>query len=59
MTYVHLGVILPNYGEALDTRRLASAAAAAEAAGFDSGWVTDHLIVPPSTHRFTGQSRRG
>jgi alkanesulfonate monooxygenase SsuD/methylene tetrahydromethanopterin reductase-like flavin-dependent oxidoreductase (luciferase family) len=47
MTHLHLGVILPNYGEALDARRLASAAAAAEAAGFDSGWVTDHLIVPP------------
>jgi alkanesulfonate monooxygenase SsuD/methylene tetrahydromethanopterin reductase-like flavin-dependent oxidoreductase (luciferase family) len=39
-------LILPNYGEALDRERLASAAAAAEEAGFDSGWVTDHLIVP-------------
>jgi alkanesulfonate monooxygenase SsuD/methylene tetrahydromethanopterin reductase-like flavin-dependent oxidoreductase (luciferase family) len=47
MTQLHLGVILPNYGEALDARRLASAAAAAEATGFDSGWVTDHVIVPP------------
>jgi alkanesulfonate monooxygenase SsuD/methylene tetrahydromethanopterin reductase-like flavin-dependent oxidoreductase (luciferase family) len=47
MTQLHLGVILPNYGEALDARRLASAAAAAETAGFDSGWVTDHVIVPP------------
>jgi alkanesulfonate monooxygenase SsuD/methylene tetrahydromethanopterin reductase-like flavin-dependent oxidoreductase (luciferase family) len=43
---LHLGLILPNYGEALDAGRLASAAAAAESAGFDSGWVTDHLIVP-------------
>jgi len=42
----HLGVILPNYGEALDAERLAGAAVAAEEAGFDSGWVTDHLIVP-------------
>ena len=47
MPNVHLGLILPNYGEALGGERLASAAAAAEAAGFDSGWVTDHLIVPP------------
>lgn len=47
MRHLHLGVILPNYGEAVDARRLAAAAAAAEAAGFDSGWVTDHLIVPP------------
>jgi alkanesulfonate monooxygenase SsuD/methylene tetrahydromethanopterin reductase-like flavin-dependent oxidoreductase (luciferase family) len=44
---LHVGLILPNYGEALDSGRLASAAAAAEKAGFDSGWVTDHLIVPP------------
>jgi alkanesulfonate monooxygenase SsuD/methylene tetrahydromethanopterin reductase-like flavin-dependent oxidoreductase (luciferase family) len=44
---MHLGLILPNYGEALDAERLASAATAAEDAGFDSGWVTDHLIVPP------------
>jgi alkanesulfonate monooxygenase SsuD/methylene tetrahydromethanopterin reductase-like flavin-dependent oxidoreductase (luciferase family) len=43
---VHLGVILPNYGEALDAERLAATSVAAEEAGFDSGWVTDHLIVP-------------
>jgi alkanesulfonate monooxygenase SsuD/methylene tetrahydromethanopterin reductase-like flavin-dependent oxidoreductase (luciferase family) len=43
---LHLGVILPNYGEALAVERLAGAAAAAEEAGLDSGWVTDHLIVP-------------
>jgi alkanesulfonate monooxygenase SsuD/methylene tetrahydromethanopterin reductase-like flavin-dependent oxidoreductase (luciferase family) len=44
---LHLGLILPNYGEALDAERLARVAVAAEAAGFDSGWVTDHVIVPP------------
>jgi alkanesulfonate monooxygenase SsuD/methylene tetrahydromethanopterin reductase-like flavin-dependent oxidoreductase (luciferase family) len=43
---LHLGVILPNYGEALDAERLANVAAVAEQAGFDSGWVTDHLLVP-------------
>jgi alkanesulfonate monooxygenase SsuD/methylene tetrahydromethanopterin reductase-like flavin-dependent oxidoreductase (luciferase family) len=43
----HLGLILPNYGGGLDAERLASAAVAAERAGFDSGWVTDHVIVPP------------
>ncbi len=42
----HLGLILPNYGDALDVDRLAGAAVAAEESGFDSGWVTDHLIVP-------------
>src|ERR671931_2737866 len=43
---LHLGVILPNYGEALDAERLAGVAVAAEQVGLDSGWVTDHLIVP-------------
>jgi alkanesulfonate monooxygenase SsuD/methylene tetrahydromethanopterin reductase-like flavin-dependent oxidoreductase (luciferase family) len=43
---LHLGVILPNYGPALDAEELASVAVAAEGAGFDSAWVTDHLVVP-------------
>ena len=47
MADLHLGLILPNYGEALGAARLLSAARAAEDAGFDSGWVTDHLVVPP------------
>jgi alkanesulfonate monooxygenase SsuD/methylene tetrahydromethanopterin reductase-like flavin-dependent oxidoreductase (luciferase family) len=42
----HLGVVLPNYGGAFDTGRLAAAADAAEAAGLDSGWMTDHVLVP-------------
>jgi alkanesulfonate monooxygenase SsuD/methylene tetrahydromethanopterin reductase-like flavin-dependent oxidoreductase (luciferase family) len=43
---LHLGVILPNYGAGLDAEALASSAVTAEEAGFDSGWVTDHVIVP-------------
>ena len=43
---MHLGLILPNYGEALDAERLTAAAVAAEDCGFDSGWVTDHVLVP-------------
>jgi alkanesulfonate monooxygenase SsuD/methylene tetrahydromethanopterin reductase-like flavin-dependent oxidoreductase (luciferase family) len=43
---LHLGLILPNYGHGLEAERLAAAAVAAEKAGFDSGWVTDHLLVP-------------
>ena len=46
MARLHLGLILPNYGDALDPEGLARAALAAEESGFDSGWVTDHLIVP-------------
>ena len=42
----HLGVVLPNYGGAFDPGRLAAAADAAEAAGLDSGWLTDHVLVP-------------
>jgi alkanesulfonate monooxygenase SsuD/methylene tetrahydromethanopterin reductase-like flavin-dependent oxidoreductase (luciferase family) len=45
----HLGVVLPNYGEAFDSGRLTAAAAAAEEAGLDSGWMTDH-VLPPSRH---------
>jgi alkanesulfonate monooxygenase SsuD/methylene tetrahydromethanopterin reductase-like flavin-dependent oxidoreductase (luciferase family) len=47
MAPLHLGLILPNYGEGLHAERLGAAAVAAEESGFDSGWVTDHLIVPP------------
>lgn len=43
---MHFGLILPNYGESLAAERLSSAATAAEEAGFDSGWVTDHVVVP-------------
>ena len=43
---LHLGLILPNYGEGVEAERLAACAVAAEESGFDSGWVTDHLVVP-------------
>ncbi|HSC50195.1 MAG TPA: LLM class flavin-dependent oxidoreductase [Gaiellaceae bacterium] len=43
---LHLGLILPNYGDGLEAERLAACAIAAEESGFDSGWVTDHLVVP-------------
>ncbi len=47
MPPLHLGLILPNYGERVDVERLVEAALVAEEAGFDSGWVTDHVLVPP------------
>jgi alkanesulfonate monooxygenase SsuD/methylene tetrahydromethanopterin reductase-like flavin-dependent oxidoreductase (luciferase family) len=50
----HLGVVLPNYGDGFDPGRLAAAAAAAEAAGLDSGWVTDHVLVPSRHARIYG-----
>ena len=42
----HFGVILPNYGAAPGAETIADVAVAAEEAGFDSAWVTDHLVVP-------------
>lgn len=51
----HLGLILPNYGAGLDSERLASAANAAEEAGFDSAWVTDHVVVPPEHAAIYGE----
>jgi alkanesulfonate monooxygenase SsuD/methylene tetrahydromethanopterin reductase-like flavin-dependent oxidoreductase (luciferase family) len=50
----HLGVVLPNYGDAFDPGRLAAAAAAAEEAGLDSGWMTDHVLVPSRHARIYG-----
>jgi alkanesulfonate monooxygenase SsuD/methylene tetrahydromethanopterin reductase-like flavin-dependent oxidoreductase (luciferase family) len=48
----HVGVVLPNYGEAFDPGRLDDATRAAEEAGLDSGWLTDHLL-PPARHAGT------
>ena len=45
----HVGVVLPNYGQGFDPGRLAGVARAAEEAGLDSGWLTDH-VLPPASH---------
>jgi probable F420-dependent oxidoreductase len=42
---VHLGVILPNYGEGSSPSRIREIAEAAEEAGFDSIWATEHIVV--------------
>ena len=47
MPPLHFGLILPNYGPEPGADGLVAAAVAAERAGFDSAWVTDHLVVPP------------
>jgi alkanesulfonate monooxygenase SsuD/methylene tetrahydromethanopterin reductase-like flavin-dependent oxidoreductase (luciferase family) len=54
MAPLHVGLILTNYGPELDPERLAAVAVAAEEAGFDSGWVTDHVMVPPEHARIYG-----
>jgi alkanesulfonate monooxygenase SsuD/methylene tetrahydromethanopterin reductase-like flavin-dependent oxidoreductase (luciferase family) len=43
---LHFGLILPNYGALLDVEGLAPVTETAEEAGFDSAWVTDHVLVP-------------
>ena len=43
---LHLGVILPHYGEALDAERLAGVAVAMEQASLDSRWLPDRVIAP-------------
>jgi alkanesulfonate monooxygenase SsuD/methylene tetrahydromethanopterin reductase-like flavin-dependent oxidoreductase (luciferase family) len=45
----HLGVVLPNYGDGFDPGRLA-----AEEAGLDSGWMTDHVMAPSRHARIYG-----
>jgi alkanesulfonate monooxygenase SsuD/methylene tetrahydromethanopterin reductase-like flavin-dependent oxidoreductase (luciferase family) len=50
----HVGLILPNYGPAVDAEGLAAAAAAAEDAGFDSVWATDHVTVPDEQSEIYG-----
>lgn len=43
---VQFGVILPNFGPSATAESIASVAREAEAAGFDSVWTTDHLLLP-------------
>lgn len=40
------GVCLPNYGPGAAADAIPKVATAAEAAGFDSVWTTDHVLVP-------------
>jgi probable F420-dependent oxidoreductase len=40
------GVCLPNYGPATSAAAIGQVAQTAEAAGYDSVWATDHILVP-------------
>jgi probable F420-dependent oxidoreductase len=46
---VRIGVTLPNYGPLASGANLVRLAQHAEALGFDSVWVADHLVVPVET----------
>jgi probable F420-dependent oxidoreductase len=45
---VHLGLILPNFGESSTPHGIRRAAEAAEELGFDSVWATEHVLVGPA-----------
>jgi probable F420-dependent oxidoreductase len=44
---IHLGLILPNFGEGSTPYGMRQAAELAEGLGFDSVWATEHIIVGP------------
>ena len=44
---MHLGAILPNFGAGSSPEGIRAAAEAAEEAGFDSVWTTEHIVVGP------------
>ena len=44
---MHIGVGLRNMGEQSTAETMGTCARAAEAAGVESVWVTDHIAIPP------------
>lgn len=42
------GICIPHYGKAIDVRGIIENVQYAEKLGFDSAWVTDHIVVPRS-----------
>ena len=43
---MEFGICVPHYGKAIDVQGIITNVRRAEALGFDSVWVTDHIIVP-------------
>jgi probable F420-dependent oxidoreductase len=52
---VHLGAILPNYGENATPAAILRMAELAEDLGFDSIWATEHVIVGPEAAKTYGR----
>ena len=46
MTEVRVGVCIPNFGNRCDTKAITEVARKAEELGYDSVWVTDHILLP-------------
>jgi probable F420-dependent oxidoreductase len=49
---VRFGLQLPTYGAVAGPRMIARVARQAEELGYDSVWVNDHVLVPPSVVRY-------
>ena len=43
---MEFGICIPHYGKVIDVRKIIENVQYAEKMGFDSVWVTDHIIVP-------------
>lgn len=53
-TSIEFGVLLPHFGDDCSFDTLTSVARRAEALGFDSLWVRDHLYIPPENREHGG-----
>jgi len=45
---MEFGVCIPHYGKPLDVAKMLDSVRRAEELGFESVWVTDHILVPPT-----------
>lgn len=45
---MEVGICVPHYGKPIEISRILDIAVRTETLGFDSVWVTDHIIVPES-----------
>jgi probable F420-dependent oxidoreductase len=52
---VHLGVILPNYGNEASPDGIRRTAELAEELGYDSVWATEHILVGPEAAKTYGR----
>jgi probable F420-dependent oxidoreductase len=57
-TSLRVGVTLPNYGPLANAETLSRLARTAEALGFDSVWLADHLVAPCDVHSVYPFDRR-
>ena len=53
---IKVGVVLPTYRQLASAANIKEAARISEALGFDSVWVTDHVVVPESSKDAFGSS---